>query len=111
MSKKAGYVGMGRCQVWSIAALWSIPRRVMNSERWLNPVLVTLRSISSPINSDAGNGHEASYFRASTCLVRTREGWPTSMASKPWVLAKGDKATQSPRSWETKRSRKLLARL
>ena len=83
----------------------------MNSERWQNPIFVTLRSMSSPINSGAGKRKEAYCFTASTCLVRIREGSPKSVASAHQPLAKGDEATHPPSSWETKGSRKLLTPL
>ena len=63
------------------------------------------------MRSGAGKRWEAYCFTAPTCLVRIREGWPTSMASDHRARAKGDEATYSPRSWETKGSRKLLAPL
>ena len=45
----------------------------------------------------------------SICLLRMSGSWATSVASYHRALAKGDEATHSPRSWETKGSRKLLA--
>ena len=59
--------------MWPIAAVSSIPRRVMNSERWRNPVLVILRSVRSPIKSGARKTKEAYCFTPSTYFVQIRE--------------------------------------
>ena len=48
---------------------------------------------------------------ASTCLLRMSASWATSLASYHRALAKGDEASHSARSWETKGSRKVLAPL
>ena len=48
---------------------------------------------------------------ASICLLWMTGSWATSVASYHRALAKGDGATHSPRSWETKASGKLLAPL
>ena len=87
------------------------PRRVMNSDTCRKPPLGTFKSISNPINSGAGKRTEACCFTASICLLRMSANWATSVASYHRALAKGDEATYSPRSWETKESRKLLAPL
>ena len=83
----------------------------MNSERWRNPVFVTLRSPSSPINS-GGWGKEGGLLLHRLQLLCTNKGGVANVrGSAHWLLAKGDEATHSPRSWETKGSGKLLAPL
>ena len=91
--------------------MYMAPWRVMNSDTCRKPPLGTLKSISNPINSAAGKRTEAYCFTASICLLRMTGSWAPSVASYHPALAKGDEATHSPRSWETKESRKLLAPL
>ena len=87
------------------------PRRLMNCDTCRKPDLGTFKSISNPINSGAGKRTEAYCFTTFICLLRMTGSWATSMASYQGALAKGDEVTHSPRSGETKESRKLLAPL
>ena len=84
--------------------MYVAPRRVMNSDTCRKPPLGTFKSTSYPINSGAGKR-----TGASICLLRMTGSWATSLASYHRALGKGDEATHSPRSWETKGSRKLSA--
>ena len=83
----------------------------MNSDTCRKPPLGTFKSITNLINSGAGKRMDAYCFTASICLLRMSGRWATSVVSYHRALAKGDEATHSPRSWETKGSRKLLAPL
>ena len=103
--------GMGRGNGRPVAAAYAAPRRVMNSDTCRKPPLGTFKSISNPINSGPGKRTVAYCFTASICLLRMTRSWATSEASYHRALDKGDHATHSPRSWETKGSRKLLAAL
>ena len=94
-----------------VAAVYARPRLVVNSNTCRKPPLGTFKSISNPINSGAGKRTEAHCFTASVCLLRMSGSWATSVASYHRALAKGDEVTHSPRSCETKGSRKLLAAL
>ena len=60
---------------------------------------------------EGGKRTEAYCFTSSICLLRMTVSCATSVASYHRALAKGDEANHSPRSWETKGSRKLLAPL
>ena len=111
VSMKQSREGMGRGDARPVAAVNAAPRWVMHFETCRNPPLGTFKSISNPINSGAGKRTEACCFTASSCLLRMTGSWAVSMASYHRALAKGDVATHSPRCWETKGSRKLLAPL
>ena len=77
----------------------------MNSDTCPKPDLGTFKSISNPIHSGAGKRTEAYCFKACICLLRMSGSWATLVGSYHWALAKGDEATHSPSSWETKGSR------
>ena len=111
VSMKRSREGMGQGNGKPVAAVYAAPRRVMNSDTCRKPPLGTFKSISNPINSGAGKRKEAYCFTASISLLRMTGSWATSVASYHRALAKGDEATHSPRSWETKESRQLLAPL
>ena len=83
----------------------------MNSDTSWKPPLGTFKSISNRINSGAGKRTEAYCFMDSICLLQMSGSWANSVASYHGALAKGEEATHSPRSWETKGARKLLAPL
>ena len=85
------------------------PWQAVNSGTCRKPPLGTFKSISNAINLGARRRTEAYYFTASICLLRKSGSWATFVASYHQASAKGDEATHSPRSWETKRSRTLLA--
>ena len=111
VSMKRSREGMGQENGRPVAAVYTAPRRVMNSDTCRKPPLGTFKSISNPINSGAGKRTQAYWFTASICLLRMSGSWATSVASYHRALAKGNEATHSPRSWEAKGSRKLLAPL
>ena len=90
-------------------AVYAAPWRVMNSDTCRKPHLRPLKSISNAINWGVENKTEAHSLKASSCLLRQTGSLATSVASYHRALAKGDEATHSPRSYETKESRKLLA--
>ena len=92
-------------------AVQAAPRRVLNYDTCRKPPLGTFKSMNNPTDSGAGKRTEAYCFTSSICLVWMSGSCATSGASYHRALAKGDKATHSPRSWETKGSRKLLAPL
>ena len=91
--------------------MYAALRRVMTSDTCLKPPLGTFKSISKTIDSGAGKRTEAYCFTASIYLLRMSGSCATSVASYQRALAKGDEATHSPRNWETKGSRKMLALL
>ena len=81
----------------------------MNSDACLKPNLGTFKSMSSPMSSGAGKEREAYCFTASICLLRMRGRLAISVASAQRPQAKGEEATHSPRSFETKGLCKLLS--
>ena len=111
VSMKRSREGMRWGRGRPVALVYLARRQVMNSDGCLKPPLGTFKSISNSINRGAGNRTEAYCFTACICLLRMTGTWATSVACYQRTLAKGDEATHSPRSWEIKGSRKLLAPL
>ena len=91
--------------------VYAAPRRVMNSDTCRKPPLGTFKCISNPMNSGARKRTEAYCFTSFIYLLQMTGSWATSAASYQRALDKGDEATHSPRSWETKGPCKLLAPL
>ena len=79
----------------------------MNSDTCRKPPL----GIPNLINSGAQKRTEAYCFTPFICLLRMSGSLTTSVASYQRSLAKGDWATHSLGSWESKGSYKLLAPL
>ena len=67
VSMKCSREGMGWGNGRPLAAVYVAPRRVMNCDTARKPPFGTFRSISNPINSDAGKRTEAYCFTASIC--------------------------------------------
>ena len=83
----------------------------MNSDACRKPPLGTFKFISNPNQNGCGEQDRGILLQGLYLLVVDDGSWAASVASYHRGLAKGDEATHSPRSWETKESRKLLAPL
>ena len=108
VSIKRSREGMGQGNGRPVAAVRGLPAGI-ELRHMPEAVLGDIQVHKYPDQFDAGKRMQAFCFTDFFRLLRMSGSWATSVASYHQALAKGDEATHSPRSCETKGSHKILA--